>query len=1046
MEWKIGKVTSSLFLLLTAFLSLSAAQESPPGEWGEPYFVSLVPGKVNIGQYSTSLRELDISMWEEIPSPVRIMQINYKGGDLQIRVQPDHIGAQLVHEDGHWYFIVNNRMDFEQAGQRLSVLTLVVESDVRNSFTVAINLINILDNTPSMYSEGLCRIPEHEETFLSSCTYTVHHDDGFVPNEIEGMHTNRIDFNMSDVEDTFEMVPGAVIDTFNKQYKLSVLRALDYAQQAVYNFQVTVYDLNQTHTFTLNVVVQVENVESRVPIFTRPFTTQRILEKTPFSATVTAIDGDTGINADICYSLETDVAAYAKYFSIELDESRKNGILKVQEIDRDTEKNEFYQFKIMAYKCDNELYNITSEAAIILEDKNDHVPTFDVEPSALSFWENTLMELPFERFNIEDIDLGLHATYNVHLQERVSGQIVSEIKSFSIIPNNGYQQGTFTITITNAAQLDYELPERRQFDLIVTATEVADPSHTSDQVVAIELRNWNDEVPIFDKDIYEVAIDETVGSSYDLVTVTITDRDVDDAVELRILSRNGEYLTITPVDTSEQNFPVPTFVFKISTAKDEIFDYDVAKEVIVQLEAKDTLQTAKQEPIHQVFSQVVIKVRDINNKPPSITVPRGRMHIEENSEPGTLVKIEVTEGSEEDAILIGTDPDTTAQLKFSIDWQSSYAVKTGAPVDPEVFEDCLIIDVDSTDHNRVTGRIRVNPELNQSTINERLDYEAYETLFLTVRLVDEKQVIPPGDTEAIIVIQIGNVNDNEPEFVGNTLDVERVVLEEADRGTIVGTIAAIDRDGDPITYSITPKNPNHEGWIAIASTGMLTVDASEKPIDCDVPIIQEIPLEVTLFDGLYTTKGSIAIKITDTNNKVPSLSSTVPPDVEIFEKSPSETEVLQLNVQDLDREAQFHTVAFEIDYKTFPELQKFFDVERLVDNSGERLNQTGLVRVKPNNDVLDRDLGTARFTINVKGYDNPNGFGRQNPIEASFTLILLDVNDHEPSMPVLTGLQLSEDATKGAVLVDRFEATDLDDRSTPNAKINYRIVDIKAGE
>lgn len=116
---------------------------------------------------------------------------------------------------------------------------------------------------------------------------------------------------------------------------------------------------------------------------------------------------------------------------------------------------------------------------------------------------------------------------------------------------------------------------------------------------------------------------------------------------------------------------------------------------------------------------------------------------------------------------------------------------------------CLIIDVDSTDHNRVTGRIRVNPELNQSTINERLDYEAYETLFLTVRLVDEKQVIPPGDTEAIIVIQIGNVNDNEPEFVGNTLDVERVVLEEADRGTIVGTIAAIDRDGDPITYSIT---------------------------------------------------------------------------------------------------------------------------------------------------------------------------------------------------------------------------------------------------
>lgn len=111
--------------------------------------------------------------------------------------------------------------------------------------------------------------------------------------------------------------------------------------------------------------------------------------------------------------------------------------------------------------------------------------------------------------------------------------------------------------------------------------------------------------------------------------------------------------------------------------------------------------------------------------------------------------------------------------------------------------------MDASDRNRVTGRIRVNPALNQTTINQRLDYEAYETLFLTVRLVDENQVIPPGDTEAIVVIQIGNVNDNEPQFVGNTLEVDRFVMEEAETGNIVGSIAAIDLDGDKITYSIT---------------------------------------------------------------------------------------------------------------------------------------------------------------------------------------------------------------------------------------------------
>lgn len=84
-----------------------------------------------------------------------------------------------------------------------------------------------------------------------------------------------------------------------------------------------------------------------------------------------------------------------------------------------------------------------------------------------------------------------------------------------------------------------------------------------------------------------------------------------------------------------------------------------------------------------------------------------------------------------------------------------------------------------------------------------MDYESYETLFLTIRLVDLNQVIPPGDTEAVLVLQLDNVNDNEPEFVGNTLTVERFVLEEAEPGTIVGSIAAIDKDGDTITYTIT---------------------------------------------------------------------------------------------------------------------------------------------------------------------------------------------------------------------------------------------------
>lgn len=96
-----------------------------------------------------------------------------------------------------------------------------------------------------------------------------------------------------------------------------VLNKLDYTQQALFNFPTTVYDFSRTHSFTLNIVVPVQNVESRPPIFTRPFTTQRILEKTLFSTVITAIDGDTGLNSPICYELETENEAreYPKSWS-----------------------------------------------------------------------------------------------------------------------------------------------------------------------------------------------------------------------------------------------------------------------------------------------------------------------------------------------------------------------------------------------------------------------------------------------------------------------------------------------------------------------------------------------------------------------------------------------------------------------------------------------------------------------------------------------------------------------------------------------------------
>uniref|UniRef100_A0A182SXX2 Cadherin domain-containing protein n=1 Tax=Anopheles maculatus TaxID=74869 RepID=A0A182SXX2_9DIPT len=365
-----------------------------------------------------------------------------------------------------------------------------------------------------------------------------------------------------------------------------------------------------------------------------------------------------------------------QYFEI----GQTDGLLTVHPIDRDAEQNELYSFSIVAYKCHNKLLNTSSEGAIILEDKNDNLPEIAMHPVELEFWENTIMELEFDQFTINDRDLGEHARYEVRLAETVNG-IQQPTTSFTIIPESGYQLVSFTINIINAAMLDYELLERQTFLLHVTAQEPIEPTHQNTQTITIRLRNWNDEVPKFGQEYYQTSVLETVGAGMLLATVAITDRDIDDSIKLTVLGRLSESLAVVPlpVDSDPSSSGDPRYQFELKTKRADIFDYDIAQEVIVQLQGEDTLRTAKNEPIHQIFSQLTITVLDVNNKPPQITLPRGTMHILENS----VAESEVIIGEEEVAKIIGTDPDTEAELVFSIDWSSSYGTKSGVRAKPE---------------------------------------------------------------------------------------------------------------------------------------------------------------------------------------------------------------------------------------------------------------------------------------------------------------------------------------------------------------------------
>uniref|UniRef100_A0A182JZH0 Cadherin domain-containing protein n=1 Tax=Anopheles christyi TaxID=43041 RepID=A0A182JZH0_9DIPT len=994
--------------------------------WGEPKFESGNVENISLAAYNENQPQQDVWMVEEMDAPFVLLYINYRGTlEPSIREAPADLDAKLRPTgDGRWSIVINRRQDYE-VNQRSNLILLAVES-AANPYTIVVNLVNVLDNAPVMTAQNSCEIEELRGDFVSDCLFNVYHADGFETNGIGNASTNELTFEIADVagaREHFMYVPSEVAPAqpmYNKLFNLKVLKQLDYTENAIFNFITTVYDLDRTHSFRMSTIVQVRNVDSRPPIFSRPFTTERIMEKEPFSATVIAIDRDTGLNKPICYELTTIVPEYEKYFEI----GQTDGVLNVHPIDRDAEQNELYTFTIVAYKCHNKLLNTSSEGAIILLDKNDNIPEIYMRPLVLEFWENTIMELAFDELIINDRDLSENARYDVWLAETVAG-VQQATDSFTIIPGSGYQRVAFTININNATRLDYELPERQTFQLHVNAREPIEPTHESTQAVTIRLKNWNDEVPAFAKEEYQISVLETIGDGVLLATVTVTDRDIDDGIRLHVLGRLADSLGVTelPVQTEPES-NVPLYAFQITTKVGDIFDYDIAKEVIVQLQAEDILRTAKNEPIHQIFSQLTITVIDVNNKPPQITLPRGTMHILENS----IAESAVIIGEELTAEIIGTDPDTEAELEFSIDWSNSYGTKSGIRAKAETYENCFYIQEEKVNRQRTIGTIRVNPDFPM-----KVDYEMYDTLFLVIRLVDRNQTIMPNMVETVVAVQIDDENDNPPYFDENTLTVVRLVKERSDSGVTIGNIIAHDIDGpgnNEITFAMEPLDPAHQGWMNIDDNGILRVEGN-RSIDCDLPPIDRVLQNVTVSDWKWSTSHVFSIVLMDTNNKQP-YHEPFPNDglVYQFEKMPSNTVIVRVEGKDQDRDIPYHTVSYELNYRDFPLLQRYFEV-----------NGSGQVYVKENNDLLDRDAGLESIMINIVMLDNAGGFDIQNRVSTNINLTLLDINDHYPKLPELAAeeLKVSEDAKQGYVVKASFAALDLDDRRTPNAKINYYI-------
>lgn len=127
------------------------------------------------------------------------------------------------------------------------------------------------------------------------------------------------------------------------------------------------------------------------------------------------------------------------------------------------------EFQIYALKCETPLSNISGLATLIVDDINDHLPEiyFPAEKETIRINEQSFQTLfsTLELY-VEDLDLGDHATYEVILTQ--SDDASADYSSaFNIVPGNGYQRQSFSISVINTTLIDYEDEKWQNFDITV---------------------------------------------------------------------------------------------------------------------------------------------------------------------------------------------------------------------------------------------------------------------------------------------------------------------------------------------------------------------------------------------------------------------------------------------------------------------------------------------------------------------------------------------------------------------------------------------------
>ncbi|XP_067930437.1 cadherin-87A-like [Watersipora subatra] len=777
--------------------------------------------------------------------------------------------------DANTVNVVSTRgIDYERNSQIEFAVTATDENS--NSMTrkdISVNVRDTNDNTPLFAQGGSSSfvIAEAEEVgYRLRNAFTVTDADTGSNAETDiSCYVDPSSEESREACNTFDLEPRQVS---NGNYSVDIVIKTPLDFETKRSYIMTVEAINTASPFNLtrkNFVINILDSQDRLPVFLRAPYSPSPWEELAVGSVIDVVsirDGDREAQPPrrIVLDLLNDTRGWLDLSPLQNNSGIFESNLTVRSrMDRE----EFHQQAVytVAIKGSelfpngsiDETASTLSYITVQIFDINDNAPEFYtgalsderlIAPLVLDVEEGLGVNtnLPGFLLSVIDIDIPPNNQFSVEMTGFGSD-------TFQLSPQYGTGSAVLSLAVKKEANLDFEKPEYRYMELIITARDTSESVNlTRSATVVINLLDVNDNSPYFEQGVYTQLVNPDVQPGSLLLTVTATDPDsgvfgrltytIDASDIVRIDNETGSiYLVSDPSENAGARFEFELLVTdgggRFSTAVfvvnfDSEFPYGprfdshiynasvyenrtMFLEQPVRVRATSSL-TAIDEDSEIVTYRIIAgnTADDAFQLHPSSGVLTLRRPLLKQDGRQFDLTIEASDGQLNDTakivvILLDSNDYTP---RFQSDTYRK-RIPESTPIGSNVVN-ISVTDEDDSDEpgGQITfmiisgdnsQRFYVNPLTGEMTVNSGLDYDAENNFAIQVKAEDGG--VPRRSATATVYIELTDINNKLPRFYTNPYI--QYLSESTPIGSKVIQVNAFDLDtGSELRYDILPGN------------------------------------------------------------------------------------------------------------------------------------------------------------------------------------------------------------------------------------------------